>query len=69
MRGRGLEPASGAGATRSRADKVFLDESGKQIEWHYWLDPDGTLDGGKIVFPGTTSRVDLTDQDQERCTP
>ena len=39
--------------------EVFLDENGKQIEWHYWINPDGTLDGGKIVFPGTTSRVGL----------
>lgn len=41
--------------------EVFLDENGKQIEWHYWINPDGTLDGGKIVFPGTTNRVGLAD--------
>ena len=41
--------------------EVFLDENGKQIEWHYWINPDGTLDGGKIVFPGTTGRVGLAE--------
>jgi hypothetical protein len=39
--------------------EVFLDENGKQIEWHYWMNPDGTIDGGKIVFPGTTRRQGL----------
>jgi hypothetical protein len=40
--------------------EVFLDENGKQIEWHYWVEPDGTSDGGKVVFPGTTSREGLS---------
>jgi hypothetical protein len=39
--------------------EVYLDENGNQIEWHYWINPDGTIDGGKLVFPGTTDRSGL----------
>ena len=39
--------------------EVFLDENGEQIEWHYWISRDGTIDGGKVVFPGTTRRDGL----------
>ena len=39
--------------------EVFLRENGKQIEWHYWIDPNGMIDGGMVVFPGTTRRDGL----------
>jgi hypothetical protein len=51
------EPGRLAGS--KKVYEVFLDENGKQIEWHYWINPDGTIDGGKVVFPGTTSRNGL----------
>src|SRR5262249_50770773 len=51
------EPGRQPGSTK--VYEVFLDENGKQIEWHYWLNPNGTVDGGKVVFPGTTSRQGL----------
>jgi hypothetical protein len=56
-------PATEPGRLRGskKVYEVFLDEDGKQIEWHYWLNPDGTRDGGKIVFPGTTGRVGLSE--------
>jgi hypothetical protein len=47
-------------AGSKKAYEVFLDENGKQIEWHYWVNPDGTIDGGKVVFPGTTAHRALS---------
>ena len=40
--------------------EAYFDENGRQIEWHYWVNPDGTIDGGKLVYPGTTDRSGLS---------
>jgi hypothetical protein len=49
-------PATGRGfeAGTKKVYEVFLDENGQQVEWHYWVNPDGTVAGGKFVFPGAT---------------
>jgi hypothetical protein len=49
-------PATGAGFEpgTQKVYEGYLDENGQQIEWHYWIKPDGTVEGGKVVFPGTT---------------
>jgi RHS repeat-associated protein len=47
--GRGFPPGT------QKIYEVFLDEFGKQVEWHYWIMPDGTIYGGKFVPNGTTS--------------
>jgi hypothetical protein len=60
-KGRYPRPSRDGSRVRKKVYEVYLDENGKQIEWHYWIDPDGILDGGKIVFPGTTSRVGLAE--------
>jgi hypothetical protein len=54
--GKMIEPATEMGreAGSKKVYEVFLDENGKQIEWHYWVNPDGTVEGGKLVFPGRT---------------
>ncbi len=56
--GKKTEPATEIGreAGSKKVYEVYLDENGKQIEWHYWRNPDSTVDGGKLKFPGTTSR-------------
>jgi hypothetical protein len=61
--GKKTEPATEIGreAGSKKVYEVYLDENGKQIEWHYWRNPDGTVDGGKLKFPGTTSRSNLAD--------
>ena len=46
--GRGFEPGT------KKVYEVYLDENGNQIEWHYWKNADGTTEGGKLVFPGST---------------
>jgi hypothetical protein len=60
--GKKSEPATEPGrlSGSKKVYEVFMDENGKQIEWHYWINPDGTIDGGKIAFPGTTARSRLS---------
>jgi hypothetical protein len=52
-----IVPATGQGfeAGTQKVYEVFLDESGQQIEWHYWIGADGSIIGGKVVFPGSTA--------------
>jgi len=59
--GKKTEPATEIGreAGSKKVYEVYLNESGKQVEWHYWRNPNGTVDGGKLKFPGTTSRSNL----------
>jgi hypothetical protein len=50
---RATEPGREPGSMK--VYEVFLDENGNQVESHYWLNPDRTVDGGKLVYPGTTT--------------
>ncbi len=50
------EPATGRGFDpgTKKVYEVFLDENGQRVGWHYWIKPDGSIEGGKFVFPEST---------------